>query len=559
VRLKATQTDTRFIGGSSQFSDVTACPYGVPQRPSEDASNCLNDGRILLTKQGPAVLALSPYFTNGNGVRNNTQTLLSGQIDYDMTDALKLTSVSGYYRVHEKLNSNGGYGPISNNFFAVLFKNEQYSQELRLASSFDGPVDFLVGGFYEERKLYTLTAITVPQFLLRLATESTHQEQKSYSGFGQLLFNPTEQIQITAGGRYTHEIKDLIDYTVLPVIAAGQPNAGQYGTPVDATTLPGYGTTRRTFNNFSPEVTVTYKPAEDVMLFASYKRGFKSGGFDAGYTAGAILAPARLAAGQLFKPEKVKGFEGGLKSTLADRQVTFNLTGYWYDYKNLQVPTFDTIARAFRLQNAASARVRGLEAELRYRPNSLPGLSLHATAAFNDAKFRKYLSDCYQGQTAALGCNQGLNAATGLFTQQDLSGRRLRKAPRFAATFGGYYETDVSDGLLVGLSVDGSYSGSYIYGTNYQPLTVQDAFTKIDATLRLFTEDKRWEIAAIGRNLTDKRSLINGIDRTGTGSGKGSSLPGCTAAGQAGCAALADILGTPTLPRTVALQVTFRY
>jgi hypothetical protein len=117
----------------------------------------------------------------------------------------------------------------------------------------------------------------------------------------------------------------------------------------------------------------------------------------------------------------------------------------------------------------------------------------------------------------------------------------------------------VSDGLLVGLSVDGSYSGSYIYGTNYQPLTVQDAFTKIDATLRLFTEDKRWEIAAIGRNLTDKRSLINGIDRTGTGSGKGSSLPGCTAAGQAGCAALADILGTPTLPRTVALQVTFRY
>jgi outer membrane receptor protein involved in Fe transport len=436
VRLKATQTDTRFIGGSSQFSDVTACPYGVPQRPSEDASNCLNDGRILLTKQGPAVLALSPYFTNGNGVRNNTQTLLSGQIDYDMTDALKLTSVSGYYRVHEKLNSNGGYGPISNNFFAVLFKNEQYSQELRLASSFDGPVDFLVGGFYEERKLYTLTAITVPQFLLRLATESTHQEQKSYSGFGQLLFNPTEQIQITAGGRYTHEIKDLIDYTVLPVIAAGQPNAGQYGTPVDATTLPGYGTTRRTFNNFSPEVTVTYKPAEDVMLFASYKRGFKSGGFDAGYTAGAILAPARLAAGQLFKPEKVKGFEGGLKSTLADRQVTFNLTGYWYDYKNLQVPTFDTIARAFRLQNAASARVRGLEAELRYRPNSLPGLSLHATAAFNDAKFRKYLSDCYQGQTAALGCNQGLNAATGLFTQQDLSGRRLRKAPRFAATFG---------------------------------------------------------------------------------------------------------------------------
>lgn len=570
VRLKGTQTDTYMVGGSSQFSDVTACPYGTPQRPSEDAGNCRNDGRILLTKQGPAVLALSPYLTNGNGSRKNTQTLLTGQIDYEMSDAIKLTSVSGYYRIHERLTSNGGYGPISNNFFAVRFSNEQYSQELRLASSFDGPLDFLVGGFYEERKLYTLTSIVVPQFLSRLATESTNQKQQSYSGFGQLLFDATDQIQLTVGGRYTHEVKNLLDYTVTPVIPAGQPNAGQFGTPIDVTTLPGYASaapgankTRKVFNNFSPEATVTYKPSDDVMLFASYKRGFKSGGFDAGYTGGAILGATRLSVGQLFKPEKVEGVEGGLKSTFADRQVTFNLTGYWYDYKDLQVPTFDTIARSFRLQNAASARVRGIELELRYRPNPLPGLSLHATGAFNDAKFRRYLSDCYQGQTFALGCNQVQGATPNVFTQQDLSGRRLRKAPKIAATFGGYYETNVSDGLLMGLSVDGSYSGSYVYGSNYQPLAVQDDFAKIDATLRFFTEDKRWEIAAIGRNLTNKRSLINGIDRTGTGSGKGrNDLPSCTASGPTPpttCAALSDILGTPTMPRTVAIQATFRY
>jgi hypothetical protein len=63
----------------------------------------------------------------------------------------------------------------------------------------------------------------------------------------------------------------------------------------------------------------------------------------------------------------------------------------------------------------------------------------------------------------------------------------------------------------------------------------------------------------IGRNLTDKRSLINGIDRTGTGSGQGRALASCTAAFQTGCAALSDIIGTPTMPRTVALQGTFRY
>ena len=567
VKLKATITDTDMIGGSSNFSDIVACPYGVPQRPNEDASNCRNDGSILLTQFTPAFMALSPYLSNPNGSRNNAQELLTGTIEWKASDALTLTSVSGYYGIREKLTSNGGYGPTSNNGFAVRFNNKQVSQELRLASGYEGPLNFLVGGFYEDRKLYTLTMIGVPQFLLRLPIESTHQRQKSYSAFGQLLFDPTDQVQVTVGGRYTRETKDLNDYTVTPVVG------GVYSTPVDVTQNPLYGKTRLKFDNFSPEATVTWKPEDDLMVFASYKRGYKSGGFDAGYTNAGILAnPARS---QRFNPEKVEGVEGGIKSQFAGRQVTLNLTGYWYDYKGLQVSVFDTIARAFRLQNAAKARVRGLELEGRYRPDAVPGLSLHATLAYNDAKFRRYLADCYQGQTKALGCNALFNPAAnqasppagadtvngvfGTYTAQDLSGRQLRKAPKFAATVGGYYETPVASGLMLGLSTDLSYSGRYIFGTNYQPLSVQESFAKIDATLRLFSEDKRWELAAIGRNLTNKRNLINGIDRTGTGSGKGTILPSCTAAGQTGCAAVSDLIGTPTLPRTVALQLTWRY
>lgn len=567
VKLKATITDTDMIGGSSNYSDIVACPYGVPQRPSEDASNCLNDGKILLTQIPAAAMALNPLLTNPNGNRNNSQELITGTIEWQASDALTLTSVSGYYGIREKLTSNGGYGPISNNAFAVRFNNKQYSQELRLASDYEGPLNFLVGGFYEDRKLYTLTAILVPQFLLRLPNESTNQRQKSYSAFGQLLFDPTDEVQVTLGGRYSHETKDLKDYTVTPVVG------GVYGTPVDVTQNPLYGSTKLKFDNFSPEATVTWKPDPDLMVFASYKRGYKSGGFDAGYTNAGILAnPARS---QRFNPEKVEGVEAGIKSQFAGRQITMNLTGYWYDYKGLQVSVFDTIARAFRLQNAAKARVRGLELETRFRPDAVPGLSLHATLAYNDARFREYLADCYQGQTKALGCNALFNPATnqitppagsdlvngvfGSYTAQDLSGRQLRKAPKFAATVGGYYEAAVSSGLMLGLSTDLSYSGRYVHGTNYQPLAVQGAFAKIDATLRLFSEDKRWELAAIGRNLTNKRNLINGIDRTGTGSGKGTILASCTAAGQTGCAAASDIIGTPTLPRTVSLQLTWRY
>ena len=584
VRLKATFTDTDMIGGSSNFSDIVKCPYGTPQRPGETAFNCINDHKLLISQIPASTMALSPLFENANGSRYNNQTLLSGQIDWDVTDTLKLSSVTGYYTVKERLTSNGGYGPYGNNAFAVRFKNEQVSQELRLASDFDGPLNFLVGGFYEDRKLYTLTIIaqpygaSVPNPLVQnnvlLPIESTNQQQESYSGFGQLMLDATDQIQITAGARYTHEVKNLRDYTVALAVPAFTPG-NAYIAGVDVTKLPGYRggpNPRLSYNDFSPEVTVTWKPADDLMVFASYKEGFKSGGFDAGYTAGAVVAApgasaaaqaaatTRRAQGQIFLPEYVKGGELGLKSRFANRQVTFNLTGYWYDYSGFQVSVFDTISRSFRLQNAGTARVRGIEAELRYSPSSVPGLSLHATGAYNDAKFRRFdTADCYQGQTQALGCNRVQNTATGVFTAQDLSGKRLRKAPVFAATFGGYYETPVSDGLLVGLSVDGSYSGGYEYGTNYQPLAYQEAFAKLDATLRLFSEDKRWDLAVIGRNLTNNRSLINGIDRTGTGSGKGTALASCTAAFQTGCAAQSDIIGTPTMPRTIALQATFKY
>jgi iron complex outermembrane receptor protein len=548
--LKFTYADTDTIGGSSQYSDIVACPYGVPQRPYEDAFNCRNDRKILLTQLPPQFMALSDYLENPNGNRNNTQMLFSGTVNYDINDALTLTSVSGYYDVDEDLTSNGGYGPISNNGFAVRFRNKQYTQELRLGSDFDRPLNFLVGAFYEHRDLYTLTMIGVPQFLLRLPIESTNQDQDSYSAFGQVMWRPTDRIELTAGGRYTHEVKKLNDYTVQPVVA------GQYAAPVDVTQDPRYGDTKLKFNNFSPEVTAVYKATDDMMLFASYKRGFKSGGFDAGYTNGGILTnPERS---QEFDPEKVKGFELGMKSNLLSRQMIFNVTGYWYDYNGLQVSVFDTSARAFRLQNAAKARVRGIEIETRFRPDAVPGLALHASAAYNDAKYREYFAACYQGQTVELGCAFNFNPAAGVFTAQDLSGERLRKAPEFTATAGAYYEFPIAD-LMMSLSADALYSDGYNFGTQHQPTAYQDPFTKIDATIRLFTPDKRWELALIGRNLTDKLNLVNGIDRTGTGSGRGSTLPSCTAAGQTGCAALSDLIGTAALPRSVALQLTYRY
>jgi outer membrane receptor protein involved in Fe transport len=556
IRLKGTYTNTHIIGSPSYFTDVTACPYGVPQE-TPPLNDCKNDGTIITSMLPAAYPGISQFNLDDlHGERNNEQALFAGTIEYKVAPELTLTSVTGYYWVNESLMSNGSYQVTPNYAFAVKFNTHQVTEELRLASSFTGPLNFLVGGFYENRTLFTGTQLGVPSLLINLYDiETTHQRQISYSGFGQLLWNVVPKVQITAGGRYTHEIKDLLDYTVY------QPASVYPNSPIDVTkqaTYPGNPDPQLTFDNFSPEVTLTYKPGTDLMLFASYKEGFKSGGFDAGYTAGAILSPARQAQGQTFLPEKVHGFEAGLKSELIDRQLIFNLTGYWYDYDDLQVAVFDTQIHSFRTQNAAKARIKGLELQTSFSPRAVPGLSLHASGALNDAKFRSYLGDCYAGQSQSLGCNQVLNTSTGRYTEQDLAGVQMRKAPKFTGTFGGYYETPVSSKLMFSFSSDLEYSDGYITSTNYNPYSYQSAYTKVDASVRLFTPDKRWELAVIGRNLSDTLSLINANDRNGTGGGKGGTTT-CATLTQTNCDRLPDITGTPSLPRQVTIQVTYRY
>jgi len=566
ITLKGTYVDTKIKGGGSYFSDITYCPYGTPQEFYPVASNCSNDGTIVAAQIPANALALNPLF-KPNGHRNNEQWLLTGTINYQLTDTLKLTSVSGYYKIDETMSSHGGYGLAPSNVFTVEYKDKKFTEELRLASDFDGVVNFLVGGFYEDRDLWTRTYIVVPiagtcPDCLEYPYESTGQNQKSYSLFGQLLFDVNDQFQLTAGGRYTHEAKRVNEFLIAiqSFVFPYDPAPIIEDTPIDFIHLPTYTTpTKLTFNDFSPEVTLTFKPVEDVMVFASYKQGYKSGGFDGAYTGGAIFSRGYV---QSFEPEEVEGLELGLKSSLFDRQLLLNLTAYTYDYSNLQVTTYDTAARSFGTGNAAKSRVRGIEMETVFRPRSIPGLEIHGTAAYNRAKFREFFAQCYKSQNVALGCDNDFNATTGRYNTQDLAGVQLRKAPKFTATFGGYYETPVSSGLMASLSADMSYSSKYNYGTDYQPYTVQKAFAKLDASFRVFTEDKKYELAVIGRNLTNKRNLINGIDRTGTGGVFGSTAPVCTSIGPnapAGCIPYADVIGTPAQPRSVAVQATFRY
>ncbi len=562
MTLKGTYADTEINGATSYFSDITHCPYNNPQELYPLADNCQNDGNIVTSNIPDEVLALNSQL-EATGHRDSEQVLVSATIEFDFTDSLTLTSVTGYYDAEEELSSNGGYGLAPSNVYAVNYENEQITQELRLASNFNGLFNFLVGGFYEERELYTDTYIVIPTvaaptcpLCFELPFEATSQDQESYSFFAQLLFTLTDQLELSIGGRHSRETKEVTEYTIIAETPF-DPAPVLGGTPVDVLAMPGYpGKTKLTFDNFSPEVTLTFKPNDDMMYFVSYKEGYKSGGFDGSYTAGAVLARGVNS----FLPEEVSGYEAGLKSSLLDKQLIFNVTGYWYDYEDLQVATYDTAARSFGTGNAAESEVRGIEIEAKLYPQGAPGLELHVSANYNDAEFEEFFAQCYRSQSQAMGCDNDIDPATGFGNTQDLSGVQLRKAPKFTATVGGYYETALTSGLMMSVSSDIFYSGKYNYGTDYQPYTKQDSFFKVDASVRLFSEDNRWELALIGRNLSDRRNLVNGIDRTGTGGAFGTTTPACSSLpATGGCLPLADVIGTPTRGRTVTVQATYRF
>jgi outer membrane receptor protein involved in Fe transport len=328
--------------------------------------------------------------------------------------------------------------------------------------------------------------------------ESAEEDQRAYSLFGQLMWDATERLEISGGVRYSKEEKDL--------------KVAYAGTDV----TDNLADDSLSFENVSPEFTVSYDLSENMMVFASYKRGFKSGGFDAGFSNGGILRPGFE---NTYDEEEVSGFEGGFKA-IFDKRLVVNLTAYAYDYDDLQVSNFDADTITFKVRNAAGASVRGIEADVSWA-TPFDGLSLSGTLAYNDAEFEEFRSPCYTGQTPAAGCNLTANPANGAFLEQDLSGRRLPNAPELVGNAGIKYFRMLDNGLSLDFALNALYSDEYTANPTQSPQDLQEDYVKLNASVRLFGLNDRWQLSLTGRNLTNEYTFSRSGPVTFTGGGTG--------------------------------------
>lgn len=492
--------------------------FGVPSPGTDCEANFVN------TKSNIAAGLISTEpseFGDGDTFDEYDSWRASVKIDYEY-ESFTLTSVTAFSHYESDLLDNATFAGDAQVPFFERTEHDSWSQEFRIQTQFDGNVNFQGGLLYSDKDLFFRNSARIAPFGpdSRNGRQWTwdkvaEQESRSWSAYGEVIWNFTDQWELSAGARYTDEERDFkfsvphlheVFDVFLPGILSSQSLAGVFND-----------------DDISPQVTLSWQPRDELMLFAAYREGFKSGGFDASHTL-APGPPDDVIQSIRFESEKADGYEFGFKSRWVNGSVQVNATAYFFDYDELQLSTLDTETTQFRIQNVAAASTDGVEVELTWAPTD--DLTLRAFINYNDASFDDFLTSCHAGQSIEAGCNQVpvFDAALGVdrFVSQDVGGETAPGAAEWVSTFGLTYNMDLGDsGWRTVFDLDGRYSDSYGLSLTRIPDSEQDSYVILDGSIRIISPDERWEVALVGRNIDDELVVVGKNDRPLTGSGNG--------------------------------------
>lgn len=417
---------------------------------------------------------------------------------------------------------------------------EQFSQEFRLTSPGGEQFDYIVGAFYQSNELNFNDAIDVPKAsLLRLLNPAfsdirtrrfAKQESDMWAIFGQVTWNLSDSTRLIFGGRYTEEDKTA-DKTQRHF--AG-PIESEIGFPaVDPSGVtpnvlwglnPLFGAFNvepyekisgsRTEKELTPQFTVQHELGDSTMLYATYVEGFKAGGFDIrsnGNPDPAVVNAQNLGLGAdivgvfEFEDEAATSYEFGMKTGLGD-SAELNVAAFFTEYENLQTSQFDGVL-GFNVTNAGKAEIRGIEADARWL--IAEGLTLTAAGAFLDFEYTEFDSNqVYFGMAQDVFGEANLVNADGV--TYDASGKRKEYTPEFTGSVSLEYVRPLSNGLELRAIYDLNYSDSYTYNPTLDPRSEQDAFTLHNLRVGVGSTSGSWEVAFIGKNLTDEDVVTYG-------------------------------------------------
>jgi iron complex outermembrane receptor protein len=445
------------------------------------------DNGTLLTPEpvsAPALLAsvLGSSLTTRDTVNMDAATYnrrdgggVSLTADVDLGSNYTLTTISAYRALRYALSTDDDFTPLDIISNAWVDKSRQFSQEVRLASPSTGFFTWIVGAYYFHQTLDSNRPITLGIYSGYPGTGKDYVVTKtdSIAGFanGDVHFN--DKLTLNLGLRYTSEHKTL---NFNQVSYPGNP----YPTLSERDAF--------TDHDLSPTAALSYKVSRELTVYAKYSKGFKSGGWNPDITLTPNIG---------FKPEHVDNYEIGLRTRTANGRLSFNLTGYYMDYDNLQVSQFLGPLVGNRITNAGKARLKGIEAELNAQLTR--SLTLSAGGAYSNSRYRDFDS----GFADPANPGQDINYAGQRFT--------------FTPTITGFASLDLKAPLSADLDLiahgDVRYQSKEYFddARTVAPgigAYAQGGYALVNARLGVALKSGL-EIIAFVDNLTDKRALQN--------------------------------------------------
>ena len=411
---------------------------------------------VIVGDAGPQTI--SDFYTiniNSPTHHKSTQKGVSLELNVDLGNDLTLTYIPARRSSDVELAIDSDWLEVSVRSSLFIEKQQQVSNELRFLKEGDN-FNLVFGGYLFAEDAEATAKIGIGPSVVVPFDARSHTDSSAAFINGQYFFS--NAFSMSLGSRLSHEEKRFTSSTS------------------DET---------KSWSEFTPRIGAEYTVNDDVFLYSSISEGFKSGGFN-------------FVDKNAFEPEHVTSYEVGVKASFLNNMVNLNTSVFYYDYKDLQVQTFETLqtTASITITNAAEASITGLETEFSVIPNNM--FEISGSFAYLNAEYEEFIAE----RAAA--------------TLVDVEGNKLNNSPEFKVNIDIDFHHPLGQGEMS--YVLSSYWQDKEYFTAFNDeITSQGSYALFDFRTSYRFANDAFEVAAFVRNVGDKEYSNASQDFSPTG------------------------------------------
>lgn len=451
------------------------------------------------------------YATGNNfsRLRNWGATL---NAEFDLNDNMMIKSITSYRESEWQSGLDGDGSPLNMSRYSFDQTQEQFSEELQLiGDGLDGKLNYVVGAYYFNETGF-LADYVISGEGIYVVDGPNWLETDAYAAFGQFDYRFNDLISVTLGGRYTKENKSFeggqqelnglfyklagepcsdLSGNVYPdaVLPNGQTclEANNYPDPSNPLRIYPAGNNKLSFSDFSPKAGIQIFPNEDLMVYGSWSKGYKTGGWTTRYSTPQTFVSS-------FDPEEATTIEFGLKSEFFDSTLRVNAAIFETNYDDIQLNY--QVGGSPTIANVGDGKIKGAELEVVALPYD--NFTVNIAVGYTDAY--------YTSLDAAVAVVSGKNS----LQEGATIGGPLPKTPEWKANISPKYDLLLSNGGSLTFLVDYTYISSMSNNVERTKVLNRPSVSLLNTSISYRDPEERFTVTVGGTNLTDERYVASG-------------------------------------------------